>query len=126
MSDEHHGDRRLSWPPGVTPEFWQQLQNHMIKEEVREQMDANRLDTIEKDLQPLKKMYWAVLGSGGVLGFLLMTLLFVYTEDRDTIKSMQAALYKQGTAIEKLILSHGELEKDYRRDIERIERNGKP
>jgi hypothetical protein len=119
MSEE----RRQNWPTSVDTEFWQRLNNHMLKEELREKMDANRLDAIESDLQPLKKMYWAVIGSGGVLGFLLMTLLFIYNADRETIKGMQEILYKQGTAIEKLIQSHGELEKDYRRDIERIERS---
>lgn len=101
----------------------------MYLEEMREREDNKKFDEgekrmarIEEDLRPLKAMYYAVLGCGGVGTFLLMTLLYIYQTDKNDSKQMQEAIYKIATTTEKLVVSHQELEKDYRRDIGRIEK----
>jgi hypothetical protein len=120
-------ERREHWPKDS--DFFVRLEKHMLKEEMREEQDGKkfkageeRMDKIEQDLRPLRSMYYAVLGSGGVASLLLMTLLFIYSSDREQAKELQQAIYRQGIAIEKLIHSHTELERDYRRDIERVEK----
>jgi hypothetical protein len=123
-------DRRDNWPPNTDSEFWARLDKHIALEEEREKQDearfkagAARMQEIEKDLRPLKQLYWAVIGSGGVAALLLGTLLFIYRSDKADLKAMQEILYKQGTAIELLIKSHQELEKDMRREVSRVDRD---
>ncbi len=109
--------------------FFDRLHLHMVKEEEREQADAEkfergeaRMERIEEDLRPLNKMYWAVMGSTVVGTALIGLLIFIYQNDRSDVKAMQDAIYKQGTNIEKLIQSHQELEKDMRREFTRIDK----
>lgn len=65
--------------------------------------NEERLQQIEQDLRPLARMYWAIVGSAGVFGFVLSLLVFIYTGDRDQIKGMQSVLYEQGTAIKVML-----------------------
>lgn len=97
------------------------LTDHIEREEDQFRDGAERMERIEQDLQPIKKMYWALMGSSGVMALLLAVLLYIYAEDKHGAKAMQEAIYKQGVAIERLLVSHTELEKDYRRDMTRIE-----
>ncbi len=121
---------------GFTEEEKARLIKHMLVEEEREKAELDkfsageaRMARIEKELQPLNKMYYAVIGSGAVAFFLLATLLFIYKTDRanvddmrKTSDSMQQAIYEQGAAIKMMLQSHQELEKDFRRDVARIEK----
>lgn len=119
-------ERREHWPKDA--EFFQKVDRHMLVEELRQKLEEEkfkqgdeRMQRIEEDLRPLKSMYYAVLGSAGVGTLLLLTLLYIYTRDRADADVMQQAIYKQGMALEKLMQSHQALERDYRRDISRVE-----
>ncbi len=125
-TEDTGGERREHWPKDA--EFFLKVDRHMMLEEVRQKVEEekfkqgeDRMQKIEEDLRPLKSMYYAVLGSAGVGTLLLLTLLYIYTRDRADADVMQQAIYKQGMAIEKLMQSHQELERDYRRDISRVE-----
>jgi sensor c-di-GMP phosphodiesterase-like protein len=127
MTQQHDPERREHWPKDN--DFFTRLERHMIAEELRENAENDkfsagekRMEQIERDLRPLRSMYHAVIGSGGVAALLLATVLFIYNNDREQTKELQQAIYRQGVAIERLILSHAELERDYRRDIERVEK----
>lgn len=105
------------------------LSDHIIKEEANAKAAADRMQRIEEDLRPLKKMYHAVLGAGAVLGLLLATLLFIYQSDKESIGVMQKSIretqdsiLKQGAQMEKLLYMHQELEKDLRREIAHAEK----
>jgi hypothetical protein len=119
QNQEARKERRVNWPQEIDPEFWYRLRAHMEQEEMRERLEEDRMEQIEADLRPLKKMYWAVMGSGAVASLLLMTLLFIYSTDREESKAMRELLYKQGNAIERLLQSQDA----FRRDMDRIERN---
>ena len=119
-------ERRKHWPKDSA--FFTKVERHIAEEEERLLLEAERrkvgderMDRIEQDLRPLNRLYWAVMGSGGVGAMLLAVLLFIYSDDRDTQKMMQDLLYKQGVAIEKLIQAQGTLESDLRREIGRVE-----
>ena len=105
------------------PVFWVRLNNHMQQEEDRFASGDYRMDRIEEDLKPIKKLYNATIGASMVGALLLGTLLYIYHDDKGSLMAMQDAIYKQGIAIERLILSHSELEKDVRNDVARMERN---
>lgn len=120
-------ERRQFWPKD--PEFFVKLEQHMLLEEQREaegdrkfEEGAERMAKIEEDLQPLKKMYYAVVGSGSVMVLLLGTLLFIYGEDKERLMRMQEVLYKQGTAIEVLIKAHETLENRADRTMGQLDR----
>ncbi len=98
------------------------LTDHIEREENQFKRGEDRMERIEQDLQPIKKMYWALVGSSAVMALLLSTVLYIYSEDKSGARLMQEAIYKQGIAIEKLLQSHTELEKDYRRYQARMER----
>jgi hypothetical protein len=113
----------------TSDEYLEFLKKHDEWEREARKSDSIRMQVIEGDLAPLKKMYWAVVGSGAVGVLLLAVLVYVYQSDRGAAKDMAQAqaemvksLHIQGTAIEKLLISHQELEKDYRRDYERVEK----
>jgi hypothetical protein len=106
------------------------LADHIAKEEANAAANAERMERIEADLRPLRAMYYAVIGAGGVASMLLATLLYIYTADKGAITEMQMsirqaqeAIIKQGGAMEKLLLMHQELERDVRRDVERVEKS---
>jgi hypothetical protein len=126
LQHDYPEERRRHWPTmRDDPEFWLELKNHMAREEDRLKEGETRMDRIEEDLRPIKKMYYALIGSSAIGGFLLMTLLYIYSQDKGDLKDMQQILYRQGTAIEKLLQAHVELEKDFRREFDRIERERK-
>ncbi len=111
-------DRRKNYGSVEDPEFFIRLDNHIKKEEEDKQEVMDRMDRIENDLRPLSRMYWAILGSGSVAALLLLTLLYIYQEDKGNLSAMQQAIYRQGLAIERLLASQSAMEKD----IDRIER----
>lgn len=124
--DTHPPERRQL--VGLTQQERDRLMNHLALEEARQKAEDEkfklgdqRMAAIEEDLKPLKKMYWAVVGCGAVGTALFALLIWVYLEDRSGMKEMQAAILKQGSAIQSLLSSHAELERDTRRDIGRIE-----
>lgn len=128
--EKREGERREGWAAMCDPSFCSKLLSVMGRVEERFAEGDKRMASIEEDLKPLKKMYYAVLGSAAVGTMLLGTLIYIYNSDKSSIAeavqrqaNMQEAIYKQGTAIEKLLQSHQELERDTRRDIERIETN---
>lgn len=84
----------------------------------------DRLDQIERDLRPLSRMYWAIIGSSGVFGLTLALLVFIYTGDRDQMKQLQSAIYEQGTVI-KVMLNKLENLTEHHNNLERrVERAG--
>lgn len=114
---------------GLSEEEKNRLIRHMALEEEREKaqeakfvIGERRMDAIEKDLRPLRALYYAVAGSGVVAAMLLSALLYIYGADKADLKEMQQAIYKQGTVMEKMIQAHQELEKDFRRESDRLER----
>lgn len=107
-------------------EFWRRLFLHMTSEENKFLEGSARMDRIEKDLQPIKKMYWAIVGSAGVgagVGALLLCLLtYVYIADKSEFKEVQKAILIQGNAIERLLSVQQSMDNSHRRDIDRLER----
>lgn len=98
----------------------------MLTEHIQNEEDAfdrgeKRMAQIEADLQPIRRMYYAVIGSAGIGTLLLVSLVFIYQNDRTEIRNTQDALYRQGVAIERLLVSHAELEKDFRHDQSRTD-----
>lgn len=124
-------ERRAGWPHGVPPEFWTELMNHMGGEEEKFRICEERMARIEEDLRPIKKMYWAVIGSASVGILLLASLLYIYQSDKSEYREgrmetreLASSIYKQGIVLERLFTSHTLLEQDYRRTIDRINKNG--
>lgn len=115
-------NRRLGWPSTLDEDFWIKLYGHMTDENEKFREGTERMDRIEKDLQPIKKMYWAVVGSAGIGTLLLCVLLYIYASDKAEFKDVQKAILLQGAAIERLLISQSMMEQNYRRDFERIER----
>ena len=82
---------------------------------------------LAEDLKPLKAIYNAVIGAGGIGLMAIGLLLYIYTgdmgrvtEDRQALKALSESVLRQGVAIEKLILKHEELERDTVKDLDRI------
>lgn len=99
------------------------LRMHIKEEEALFKAGDDRMKAIEEDLRPIRKMYWAVVGSATVGLMLLATVVFFYQADRNDFRDMQKVLHKQGSAIEVLISNHQELEKDVRREHSAFERD---
>ena len=84
-------------------------------------IEANIVE-LTTDLKPLKALYHAVVGAGSVVAVLIALLVFIYNQDRDAIMKIADTISKHGVAIEKMIQSHAELEKDTTKEFQRIER----
>ena len=121
MGYEGEDDRRVKEPTngdngsvGSTDKnrFYDALYSHMRVEEAMFRANSDRMAAIETDLRPIRRMYWAVIGSGGIATLLLATLVYIYAGDQADSKSMQQTLYIQGTAIEKLLEKYNYAEKD--------------
>ncbi len=132
MDMSHKEERRLGYAE-ITPEFFDSISNHMALEEQKFREGSDRMERIEADLQPIKKMYWAISGSALVGAVLLALLIYVYVSDkgdyREGFKVLQQAIIVQGEAvkvqgegIKELMVSQKNLEASYHRDVERIER----
>lgn len=122
-------ERRETWPTQLDIAFWRRLYSHMGGEDEKFrgfqkefEEGSERMAAIERDLQPIKKMYWAIVGSAGVGTLLLGLLTYVYISDKSDFKDVQRAIVIQGEAIQKLMISQSNLEQSYHRDVERIER----
>jgi hypothetical protein len=115
-------ERRVGWPSHLDADFWQRLYNHMTDEDTKFLEGRARMDRIEEDLRPIKKMYWAVVGSAGIGTLMLMLLLYIYAADKAEFKDVQKAILIQGAAIERLMVTQQTLESSYRRDMDRLER----
>ena len=98
------------------------LTTHIECEERRWKEGEDRMNRIEQDLRPLNKIYHAMIGAGTVGGLLIAGLIFVYQEDRGTLRNMVDVVYKQGTALEKLLARHEELERDTAKEFQRVEK----
>lgn len=103
------------------------LQNHIDWEEKNSKITNERMERLEQELHPLKKMYFAVVGAGSVLSLLLATLLYIYDSDKrnadamqKSIRETQDAIIRQGAALEKMLYMHQELERDLRREIAHV------
>jgi hypothetical protein len=84
----------------------------------------DRMTKIEADLRPLSRMYWAIVGSGAVIGAMLALLVFIYLGDRDAAKQMQLAIYEQGTAIKVMINRLDNLNEHHKALESRVEKIG--
>ena len=73
------------------------------------------MNALEKDLAPLNKMYYGILGCGAVATLLCTVLIFVYMSDRAENHAMREALLKQGNAIERLLASQESIQRDIAR-----------
>lgn len=106
------------------------LFGHMAEEEEKFKKSDERMTAIEKDLQPIKKLYWATVGSAGIGALLLALLIYIYSSDKNDDKEMKAAFKEvqnviiiQGEAIKMLMTSQQNLERSSQRDVDRLERN---
>jgi hypothetical protein len=98
------------------------LLGHIETEEARFDEGDKRMNRIEQELRPITKMYHAFLGAGMTMGLLLAVLVWVYLSDVKKMTFVTDTLVKQGLVIEKILTKHEELEKDYRREFERVEK----
>lgn len=99
------------------------IEEHLhIENNVRLQEGNERMARIEEDLRPLKNLYHAVIGAATVGGLLIGILIYVYQEDRATLKLLGEVLQRQGTTMEKLIQSHQNLERETEREFARWEK----
>lgn len=98
------------------------LRQHVEYEEKRFEEGERRMERIEEDLRPIAKMYNAFLGASAMLSALIALMVWIYMGDRDSMKQMGEAIQKQGSAIERMILKHEELERDMRRDFTRVDK----
>ncbi len=84
---------------------------------------------IDSDLRPIKNLYHAVVGAAGVGAAIFGLMLYIYSEDKtqqkgmhESLKSAVAVLNQHSIALEKLLQSHQELEKDTVKEFQRIEK----
>jgi hypothetical protein len=93
-------------------------------EAIRLRLDQGErvMEALEKDLAPLNKMYYGILGCGAVATLLCTVLIFVNMSDRAENHAMREALLKQGNAIERLLASQESIQ----RDIARLYGNRQP
>lgn len=117
LSDEHVQDRRRE------DMVLSALKMHIKEEEALFRAGHERMEAIEADLRPIRKMYWAVVGSATVGAALLATIVFFYQSDRADFREMQKVLHDQGAAIKVLIASHQNLDSDVRREHSVFERD---
>ena len=80
------------------------------------------LKELATDLKPLLKLYHAVMGATTLDAFFVGLLIFIYSNDRESIKKIGEAVQTQGMALEKLIQKHEVFETDTTKEISRIER----
>lgn len=106
--------------------FWKELRDHVVEEEGRSKQLYDRVAKIETDLQPIRKLYYAVVGSGVVAAMLMGTLLYIYHGDRTEmfnqrgdIKELSTVVTKQNLVLERTVIMLQNLEADYRRNQDR-------
>lgn len=87
------------------------------------------ISELASDLKPLKALYNAVIGASVLGTFSLGLLLYIYTgaqeriaEDRVIVRSLADSVQKHTILIEKMVQKHEELERDTRRELDRIEK----
>lgn len=81
-----------------------------------------RMEKIEEDLRPVKNLYHTVVGASMIGTALVGLLIFIYVNDRETIKTLSESVQRQGLVLEKMIQSHQELEKDTTKEFQRFEK----
>lgn len=84
---------------------------------------------LSNDMKPLKALYNAVVGASAIGTIAVALLLYIYTgaqdrlaEDRSNIKSLAESVQKHTVILEKVVMSHQELEKDTTKEFQRIEK----
>ncbi len=119
----------------VVKAFLPELRGHIKEEEENKKhfmqlLDSGdaRMDRIESDLSSLNKLVDMFEGFGKsmkiviVLGGCVLSLfLYLLLEKSNDMKSMQEIQIKHSIALERMLASHQELERDFRRDIGRVE-----
>lgn len=96
----------------IDRDWYLKVQQHIDTEEGRIGQFQKSMDKIETDLKPIKNMYFALIGSAGVGGLLLLLLLFIYQSDKADSKDMRSSLLKQGIAIEQLLIGQQVMSRD--------------
>lgn len=99
------------------------LTAHITSEEETFERGEKRMDDIERDLQPLQKMYYAIIGSGTVASILIGVLVFIYMSDRSEMKTMSQAIHTQGMAIERLLVTTNNIITLQEKDLARLDRH---
>lgn len=124
MSDENiHLDIEDFETDGLLPSdsaILRLMKLHVRQEEALFRAGDARMAAIEADLRPIRKMYWAVVGSAVVGTLLLATVVFFYKSDREDFRHMQTVLHEQGAAIKVLIASHSNLQRENDREHDRF------
>lgn len=96
----------------VTPETLHALlTSHISDEEDMFRRGEERMRAIEGELAPLKKMYWAVIGSAGVGSILLTLLVSFYAADRSEMKELSKAVLAQGLVLERIVTEIGNMKR---------------
>lgn len=117
--------------------FSDRIDSHMkyedeFKKEMGERFKAGdeRMGNIEQQIGSLNRLVDAFDGfqktlriTGYFAGAVVAIVLWIFTEKNADIKVSQDTLIKHSIALEKLVSSHQELEKDFRREIEMVRKN---
>ena len=115
-------------------EYRSEIRDHMkneddFKREMTDRFKAgdDRMSNIETDIGSLKNLVAVFDGFRKSLniiatmgGAIMLLFLWILLEKNADIKATQDTLLKHSVALEKLVYSHQELEKDVRRELDRI------
>jgi hypothetical protein len=85
----------------------------------RIKLGEEMMKTLQEELRPLSRMYHAILGCGAVGTLLCAVVTYIYINDRADSKAMNAAIYTQGIAIQRLLTAQESIERDLTRLYQR-------
>ena len=139
LLERRTADRRDA-EPKFSSAFEKKLTEHMDKEEdwerkqavkaavdkLRFEEGAAKMELLAEELAPVKKMYYAVLGCGGIGVLLMALMMFVYNADRQDAKddrkdfrALAVAVSEQSASI-KVILERQQTMKDEQDRVRRV------
>ncbi len=114
----------------VIPEIHAHIEREDAHKEAFESSFARgeeRMDKIEQDLAVISKLVGVFEGFtrsfktiSYLAGAVMALFLWILLEKNNDIKNTQETLLKHTVTLERLVVSHGELERDFRREIEGI------
>lgn len=91
---------------------------HAVTEE-RHRVMAENIAAVTRELEPLKRMYHAVLGGGSLMVFLLAVITWVYTNDRveaaasrQDVKTLATAVFDQGAGLRVILEKQGTMKEE--------------
>ncbi len=129
-------DQALTKQTVAHEHFSKRIDDHMhyedqFKGEILKRFDSGdeRMNNIEAQITGLNRLadafdgFQKTLKVAGIIGAALVgTLLWIFAEKNGDIKAQQEVLIEHTATLRTMVASHQELERDYRRDFDRLQR----